>query len=79
MVKFVWLDVPAGGRVPVNADQVAYLRQHEGRTMVVFGAVPGGFHELAVAGDGDQVAQLLEDGQSAAQAPPKPRPKRKAP
>lgn len=61
MVRFVWLDVPAGGRVPVNPDQVAYLRQHEGRTLVVFGAVAGGLHELAVAGDGDAVARRLEE------------------
>lgn len=74
MVKFVWLDVPAGGRVPVNPDQVAYLRQLEGRTMVVFGAVAGGFHELAVAGDGDRVAKMLESGVSVPGGPVAPRP-----
>lgn len=65
MVKFVWLDEPAGGRVPVNPDQVAYLRQVDGVTHVVFGAVPGGVHSIAVAGDGDDVAKRLEEGLSA--------------
>lgn len=74
MVKFVWLDVPAGGRVPVNPDQVAYLRQAEGRTLVVFGAVAGGLHELHVAGDGDEVAQRLEEGLSAPARTPEARP-----
>lgn len=74
MVKFVWLDVPAGGSVPVNPDQVAYLRQHEGRTLVVFGAVAGGFHELHVAGDGEKVAKMLESGLSHPTGPPAPKP-----
>ncbi len=60
MTEFVWLEVPGGGRVPVNPDQVAYLRSQDGRTELVFGAVQGGLHTLAVAGDGESVAAQLE-------------------
>jgi hypothetical protein len=74
MVKFVWLDVPGPGRVPVNPDQVAYLRQIDGQTRVVFGAIPGGFHELTVLGNGDEIAKRLEAGVSAPGRPPSPGP-----
>jgi hypothetical protein len=62
-MKFVWLDVPGGGAIPINPDQVAYLRNSvtlEGQTQVVFGAVPGGLHSVAVLGDGREVAEKLE-------------------
>lgn len=61
MVKFVWLDMRDGGQLPVNPDQVQYLRQtRDGGTAVVFGALQGAMHELIVAGDGETVAALLE-------------------
>lgn len=63
-MRFVWLDVPGGGEIPVNPDQVAYLRAgqaaHEGLTEVVFGAVTGGLHSVIVEGDGRDVAAQLE-------------------
>lgn len=60
MTRFVSLDVPAGGSVPVNPDQVAYLKRAPGEAVVlVFGAVQGGLHELAVLGDLDSVLAAL--------------------
>lgn len=89
MVKFVWLDV-AGGQVPVNPDQVAYIKRSGASTSLVFGAVAGGLHELVVLGDGEEVAwQLegqasptgartgLETAQTPPGAPPGPRGRRK--
>jgi hypothetical protein len=62
MVKFVWLEAAGGGRVPVNPDQVLYVRNIEGSARVVFGAFPGGFHELVLAGDGEEIIDALERG-----------------
>lgn len=76
MVKFVWLDV-AGGKVPVNPDQVAYIKRSGASTSLVFGAVPGGLHELAVLGDGEEVARQLEAAQGPPAAPPRPKAKGK--
>jgi hypothetical protein len=67
-MRLVWLDVPGGGEIPVNPDQVAYLRmgqgEHGGKTEVVFGAVNGGLHSVIVAGDGYDVAGKLQGYQS---------------
>lgn len=70
-MRFVWLDVPGGGEIPVNPDQVAYLRagqgDHQSRTEVVFGAVNGGLHSVIVTGEGRAVADAL---QGVFEAPP---------
>lgn len=81
MVKFVWLAVPLGGQIPVNPDQVAYLRQtKDGQTAVVFGAMQGGLHEQLVEGDGLSVAAALEAaGAVLSAAPPTaPSPRRRS-
>ncbi len=60
-MKFVWLEDVRGKFGPVNPDRVAYLRENvEGKTCVVFGAMPGGFDEVAVNGSMKEVAALLE-------------------
>lgn len=71
MVKFVWLNVAGGGRVPVNPDQVQHLRQtREGATALVFGAFNGGFHEILAADDVLAVMLQLEGLTPGAPAPP---------
>lgn len=73
-MKFVWLDVPGGGQIPVNPDQVAYLKIssvfHEGRTEIVFGAVNGGLHSVIVEGEGREVAAALTGAPEQPPAPP---------
>lgn len=63
-MKFVWLDVAGGGEIPVNPDQVMYLRaghdDDEGKTQVVFDAGPNGLHCVTVIGEGRKVAEMLE-------------------
>lgn len=61
MVKFVWLEVGDGARVPVNPDQVRYLkRTREGKTAIVFSAMPGGFDELVIEMDAAAAVAALE-------------------
>lgn len=60
MVKFVRLHLADGGWLPVNPDLVAYVRPRGAFTAVVFGALPGGLHEVTVDHDADQVLALLE-------------------
>lgn len=75
-MKFVWLDVPGGGQIPVNPDQVMYLRQgqaeDDGKTEIVFDAGPYGLHTVIVSGDGRDVAKQLEDAPAGAPASPEP-------
>lgn len=61
MVKFVWLEVGDGARIPVNPDQVRYLkRTREGKTAIVFSAMPGGFDELVLEMDAEEAVEALE-------------------
>lgn len=70
MAKFIWLEVVGGGLVPVNPDQVQYLRRtREGATAIVFGAFNGGVHELLVADEAGVVVHQLEGGAPGAAAP----------
>lgn len=70
MAKFVWFESYTEGRVPVNPDQVAYVRKGvRGETQLVFGAIQGGFHMLQVAGPVDEAVDALEGGQEKAAAP----------
>lgn len=66
MVKFVRLSTPDGGWIPVNPEAVQYLRQTNGLTTVVFGAMTGGLHEVSVIGDVEQILAALEGHQSPA-------------
>jgi hypothetical protein len=60
-MRFVWLDVVGGGRVPVNPDQVRYIKRNRaGRTTVVFGAIPGGWDELELAMDAEEAVAALQ-------------------
>lgn len=67
MVKFVRLATPGGGWIPINPDAVQYLRVVKGQTMVVFGGLVGGLHEVIVEGDVEDLLALLEG-----RAPAKP-------
>lgn len=69
-MRFVWLAALDGGQVPVNPDQVCYLRPYPRRepaTEIVFGAVAGGLHSLAVLGDGEDIAAALLGPEAVAQ------------
>lgn len=81
-MRFVWLDQQDGTKVPINPDQVAYLRRSQtGATEVVFGAVNGGLHSILVAGSGESVAARISGGaDQIPEAPARPRsPKRHKP
>ncbi len=61
MVKFVWLDADNGGQVPVNPDQVMYLRRTaDGKTGVVMSSFGGGMDQIVVTTDAQHTAALLE-------------------
>jgi hypothetical protein len=61
MTKFVWIDVENGGRVPINPDQVRYLRRtRQGKTAIIFGAIAGGFDEVISEASAHDVVAMLE-------------------
>lgn len=61
MAKFVWIDVENGGRVPINPDQVRYLRRTvDGKTGIVFGAFAGGYDQVVSEMGAEAVVMLLE-------------------
>lgn len=59
MSKFVWLAVPGQKHIPVNPDQVQYLRIREGETVLVFGAGAHGLHEVVVTGPINEIVVAL--------------------
>lgn len=78
MTRFVWVPVKNGGDVPVNPDQVKYMRRTvEGDTALVFGALNGGFDQVAVSCSAEEAVELLGgEPKPAAKPAPKPRAKR---
>ena len=70
-MRWVWLETTMG-RVPVNPDQVAYLRSAPtGRgARVVFGAAAAGLHEIEAHGSLAEVAKALESEPADDVSPP---------
>lgn len=61
MPRFVEFETVGHGLLPVNADQVAYVRRGvNGNTQLVFGAMQGGLHTLEVGGTVDEAVARLE-------------------
>lgn len=60
-MRFVWIEDARGLLGPINPDQVLHLRENiSGDTCIVFGAIPGGYHEIPVKGSMLEIATLLE-------------------
>jgi hypothetical protein len=79
MVKFVWLEAGDGSKVPVNPEQVTHVRRTaEGKTAVVFGMLAGGFDQLVVKGDGEEVVRQLEGEPRLKYGDPAPKPRSRA-
>lgn len=60
MTKFVWLRALNGGEIPVNPEQVQYVKNTPLGPALVFGAVTGGFHELHIEGEPAEIIAHLE-------------------
>lgn len=70
MARFVEFHSYEHGLVRVNPDQVCYVRTGvKGDTQLVFGAMTGGLHAMAVAGSPQQVIEALETAPRGAPRP----------